>query len=197
MDTKNKIVVSCRLDEQLKNDLQTEANEKDMTPSSYIEQVIQQRFLNMEANNTIQEYRKRTLETESENERLKAEIAALSNGKENINANLTQQCADLSLYNKRLRNKVIELETSCKQLTQDKNTAIQTRPYWINESIHQRILVAIKQLKDIKPKYTEEQLLLLATEVTLKNERNFFEIYKIGDFLEKYPKFFTFKTQTI
>ena len=42
--------------------------------------------------------------------------------------------------------------------------------------------MAIKQLKAIKPKYSEEQLLLLATEVTLKNERSFFQMYKISDF---------------
>ncbi|MBL7818915.1 MAG: hypothetical protein JNL70_28200 [Saprospiraceae bacterium] len=197
MDTKNKIVVSCRLDEQLKNDIQTEALEKGLTPSSYIEAIIRQRALNKEADNMIQEYRKRALETETDNERLRAEITALSNGNENINANLTQQCADLSLYNKRLRNKVIELETSCKQLMQDKNTATQTRPYWISETIHQRIIMAVKQLKTIKPKYSEEQLLLLATEVTLKNERAFFQMYKISDFLESNSKFFTFKSQTI
>lgn len=197
MDTKNKIVVSCRLDEQLKNDIQTEALEKGLTPSSYIEAIIQQRALNKEADNMIQEYRKRALETETDNERLRAEITALSKGNENINANLTQQCADLSLYNKRLRNKVIELEASCKQLMQDKNTATQTRPYWISETIHQRILMAVKQLKTIKPKYSEEQLLLLATEVTLKNERAFFQMYKISDFLESNSKFFTFKSQTI
>ena len=201
MNANNKIVVSCRLDEQLKNDLQTEANEKGMTSSSYIEAIIQQRALNNEADNTIQEYRKRTLETETENERLQAEIAALSNGNENVNANsnsnLTQQYADLSLYNKRLRDRIIELETTCKQLMQDKNTAIQTRPYWISETIHQRILIALKQLKGIKPKYSEEQLLLLSTEVTLKNERSFFQMYKISDFLETNSKFFTFKSQTI
>lgn len=197
MNTNNKIVVSCRLDEQLKDDLQTEASESNMTASSYIEQIIQQRALGKEADNMIQEYRKRALGTENENEQLKAEIVALSNGNEDVNVNLTQQCADLSLYNKRLRDRVIELETSCKQLIHDKNTAIQTRPYWISETIHQRILMAIKQLKSIKPKYTEEQLLLLATEVTLKNERSFLNMYQIGDFLEKYPHFFTFKTLTV
>jgi antitoxin component of RelBE/YafQ-DinJ toxin-antitoxin module len=169
MDNKNKIVVSCRIDEQLKNDLQTEADERGMTASSYIEQVIQQRAINCEANGVIEEYRKRTLETESENERLRAEIAALSNGNENVNVNLTQQCADLSLDNKRLRDRIIQLESHCKQLMQDKNTATQTRPYWISETTHQRIVNTTKQLKSIKPRFSEEQLLLLAVEVTLSN----------------------------
>lgn len=197
MNTNNKIVVSSRFSGQLKSDILTEAKEKGMTPSSYIAAIIQQRALNKEADSMIQEYRKRTLEAETENERLKAEIAALSNGNENVNANLTQQCADLSLYNKRLREEVIELETACKQLMQEKNTALQTRPYWISEVIHQRILVNLKKLKAIIPKYSEEQLLLLAAEVTLKNERSWIEMYTVSDFLKYNPKFFTLKSQAI
>lgn len=197
MNTNNKIVVSSRFSGQLKSDILTEAKEKGMTPSSYIAAIIQQRALNKEADSMIQEYRKRTLEAETENERLKAEIAALSNGNENVNANLTQQCADLSLYNKRLREEVIELETACKQLMQEKNTALQTRPYWISEVIHQRILENLKKLKAIIPQYSEEQLLLLAAEVTLKNERSWIEMYTVSDFLKYNPKFFTLKSQAI
>lgn len=197
MNTNNKIVVSARFNDQLKSDILAEAKEKSMTPSKYIESIMQQRALNTEADVMIQEYRKRTLEAETENERLKAEIAALSNGNENVNANLTEQCADLSLYNKRLREKVIELETACKQLMQEKNTALQTRPYWISEVIHQRILVVLKRLKAVIPKYSEEQLLLLAAEVTLENERSWIEMYTVSDFLKYNPKFFTSKSQTI
>lgn len=197
MNANNKIVVSSRFSEQLKNDILTEAKEKGITPSSYIEDIIQHRALHSEADGMIQEYRKRTLEAETENERLKAEIAALSNGNENVNANLTQQCADLTLYNKRLREEVIKLEAACKQLMLEKNTALQTRPYWISEVTHQRLLVTLKKLKAIRPKYSEEQLLLLAAEVALKNERSWIEMYTVSDFLKDNPKFFTLKSQTI
>jgi predicted DNA-binding ribbon-helix-helix protein len=193
MDTKNKTVVSCRLDEQLKNELQAEATERDMTISSYIEEVMQQRATNANANTAIHQYSRRTLEAEAEIERLRAEIIALSSGNENINGNLTQQCAELSIDNKKLRERTLQLEAYCKQLVQAQDVAKQTRPYWISETTHQRIVSTIKQLKSLKKDFSEEQLLLLAAEVTLKNEQSDFTTLTISDFMKRNLNFFTSK----
>jgi predicted DNA-binding ribbon-helix-helix protein len=196
MDNKNKIVVSCRLDDELKNALQAEATERGMTFSSYMEEVMEQRATNANANSVIHEYSRRTLETEAENERLRAEITALSSGNENVNGNLTQQCAALSIDNKKLRERILQLEAYCKQIVQAHNEAKQTRPYWISETTHQRIVASIKQLKSIKSDFSEEQLLLLAAEITLKNEQSSFTTLTINDFLKRNLNFFTFKTLT-
>lgn len=196
MNTLNKIVVSCRLDDELKNALQAEATERGMTFSSYMEEVMEQRATNANANSVIHEYSRRTLETEAENERLRAEITALSSGNENVNGNLTQQCAALSIDNKKLRERILQLEAYCKQIVQAHNEAKQTRPYWISETTHQRIVTSIKQLKSIKSDFSEEQLLLLAAEITLKNEQSSFTTLTINDFLKRNLNFFTFKTLT-
>lgn len=196
MDNKNKIVVSCRLDDELKNALQAEATERGMTFSSYMEEVMEQRATNANANSVIHEYSRRTLEAEAENERLRAEIKALSSGNENVNGNLTQQCAALSIDNKKLRERILQLEAYCKQIVQAHNEAKQTRPYWISETTHQRIVTSIKQLKSIKSDFSEEQLLLLAAEITLKNEQSSFTTLTINDFLKRNLNFFTFKTLT-
>lgn len=196
MDNKNKIVVSCRLDDELKNALQAEATERGMTFSSYMEELMEQRATNANANSVIHEYSRRTLETEAENERLRAEITALSSGNENVNGNLTQQCAALSIDNKKLRERILQLEAYCKQIVQAHNEAKQTRPYWISETTHQRIVTSIKQLKSIKSDFSEEQLLLLAAEITLKNEQSSFTTLTINDFLKRNLNFFTFKTLT-
>jgi predicted DNA-binding ribbon-helix-helix protein len=193
MDNKNKIVVSCRLDDELKNALQAEATERGMTFSSYMEEVMEQRATNANANSVIHEYSRRTLETEAENERLRAEIMALSSGNENVNGNLTQQCAELSIDNKKLRERILQLEAYCKQIVQAHNEAKQTRPYWISETTHQRIVKSIKQLKSIKSDFSEEQLLLLAAEVTLKNEQSDFTTLTISDFMKRNLNFFTSK----
>lgn len=196
MNTQTKIVVSCRLDDELKNALQTEATERGMTFSSYMEEVMEQRATNANANSVIHEYSRRSLEAEAENERLRAEIKALSSGNENVNGNLTQQCAEFSLDNKKLRERILQLETHCKQVVQAHNETKQTRPYWISETVHQRIVNSIKQLKRIKSDFSEEQLLLLAAEVTLKNEQSDFTMLTINDFLKRNLNFFTFKTLT-
>lgn len=196
MDNKNKIVVSCRLDDELKDALQAEATERGMTFSSYMEEVMEQRATNANANSVIHEYSRRSLEAEAENERLRAEIKALSSGNENVNGNLTQQCAELSLDNKKLRERILQLEAHCKQVVQARNETKQTRPYWISETVHQRIVNSIKQLKRIKSDFSEEQLLLLAAEVTLKNEQSDFTMLTINDFLKRNLNFFTFKTLT-
>ena len=192
-----KIVVSCRIEDQLKTDLQTEAIKQDLSVSSYIENILYQRNHNAQASNTIQEYRKRMLEAEVENERLKVEVVALSKENGSTNYNLAKQCGELSLDNINLRDKVVQLEKYCQQLDREKKTAVQTRPYWISETTHQRVINSIKKLKNIRPQYSEEQLLLLATEITLNNERNWFDVYKISDFLDSYPQFLTFKTPTV
>jgi predicted DNA-binding ribbon-helix-helix protein len=193
MDTKNKMVVSCRLDEQLKNELQAEATERDMTISSYIEEVMQQRATNANANSAIHEYSRRALEAEAEIERLNAEVVALSSGNENVNGNLTQQCGELSMDNKKLRERILQLEAHCKQLVQAHDIAKQSRPYWISETTHQRIVSTIKQLKSLKKDFSEEQLLLLAAEVTLKNEQSDFTTLTISDFMKRNLNFFTSK----
>jgi predicted DNA-binding ribbon-helix-helix protein len=196
MDTKNKTVVSCRLDEQLKNELQAEATERDMTISSYIEEVMQQRATNANANSAIHTYSRRTLEAEAEIERLQAEIVALSSGNENVNENLTQQCAEFSIDNKKLRERILQLEAHCKQLVQAHDATKQTRPYWISETTHQRIVGTVKQLKSIRSDFSEEQLLLLAAEITLKNEQSDFTTLTINDFMKRNSTFFTSKTLT-
>lgn len=193
MDTKNKTVVSCRLDEQLKNELQAEAIDRDMTISSYIEEVMQQRATNANANSAIHEYSRRALEAEAEIERLNAEVVALSSGNENVNGNLTQQCGELSMDNKKLRERILQLEAHCKQLVQAHDIAKQSRPYWISETTHQRIVSTIKQLKSLKKDFSEEQLLLLAAEVTLKNEQSDFTTLTISDFMKRNLNFFTSK----
>lgn len=196
MSIKTKTVVSCRLDEQLKDALQAEATERGITASSYIEEVLERRATNANANSVIHEYSRRTLEAEAEIERLTAEINALSSGNENVNVNLTQQCAELSIDNKKLRERILQLEAYCKQLVQAHDVAKQTRPYWISETTHQRIVGTIKQLKTLKKDFSEEQLLLLAAEVTLKNEQSHFTMLTISDFMKRNSNFFTPKMQT-
>ena len=196
----SKVVLSCRIEPDLKDELITEATEEGVALSSYIESLLVQRNTEF----TLQEEKEddsdfidgllnRVKELEDENTELKESVEKTDTPQ------YSSHQLELQTQVNQLEKEYLNLSQRYKDVMTEKDALLKAgnrgTPNWLSKEIYNQIVDNLNQLKSKHDDYTHEELLLSAVAVALKNDSSFFTTYTLKDFWKRNPDFINFKNQ--
>lgn len=205
MKENNKTTLTFRLSDDLKAELATEAEEKKMTASAYVEHLIMSRQQGNEGQVLLmQSLREQIIELELENEKLRcAQDSTPQNGDTQADSlhirELTDKMAVLITENKSLRAQQFENQEHLKTVIKERDTLIKLKggsyPHWFSEEGYKQFISQIKKLLSIHPDKSAEQIVLSSMSVTLENETNSFFVNRLSGFWKQNPHYLTTSKQ--
>jgi hypothetical protein len=163
---KNKVVMACRIEPDLKETLEQEAYNNGLSLSAYIEEVMSKHEVIFQVESL-----------EEENEKLQASLRQEVQVHKRV---LTE--------NERLRNENAALEYDVR-----KN---QQRLFWLDDVDIANVTKLVSTLNPQFPTLTNKEILLVCLATAIRNEGSSWELYKMKDFLKYNPDFLTPKLRT-
>jgi hypothetical protein len=194
-----KIVLSCRIEPYLKEELAYEAIMQDEVLSSYIESILIDRddkiFLEAEVDSNA------GIMTALLNriEELKEENTELRECRKDFDdtPKYTSNELELETQVKQLEKEYLNLSQRFKDLMTERDALLKAGstglPDWLSTECYNQIVAQLKQLKRRHSQYSAEDLLLSAVTVTVENERNSVVSYTLTDYWERNPHFINLK----
>lgn len=194
-----KVVLSCRIEPDLKEELTHEAAEEGIALSSYIESLLIHRdteftLQDEEEGNSdlIAELQNRIEELEDENTEMREHFGKLDNTPQYTGREL-----ELETQVKQLEKEYLNLSQRFKDLMTERDALLKAGstglPNWLSPECYNQMVNILNQLKSQHKAYTHEELLLSAVAVTHENDKSFFTTYTLKDFWERNPNFINLK----
>ena len=194
-----KVVLSCRIEPDLKEKLTHEAVEEGIALSSYIESLLIHRdskstFVDEEEDNSelMAGLQNRIEELEDENTELREHFSKLDTPPQYTGREL-----ELETRVKQLEKEYLNLSHRFKDLMTERDALLKAGstglPNWLSTECYNQIVKHLKELKRAHSEYTHEELLLSAVAVALKNDNSLFNVYTLEDFWSRNPHFLNLK----
>lgn len=203
--TEIKAPVACRIPNELRQQLETEAAEEGQSLANYMASILENRNTPVNATNAadsdeleaeifgklMEEY-ERAEALEAENAQLKAASKAVEVQQDNERIlALKTQLAQTERQYQDLLQRHTRVATERDTLAKLPTHAL---PTWWSPEHYNETVPYIKSLSSKHPDYSAEQLLLSAVAVAAANEENSFFVYTLKDFWRRNPHFLNLQT---
>ena len=191
-----KIMVGCRAEPDLKTVLETEAAQTHKTLSAYIEGILKQRHF---AEDDVDKLKERIFELETQNTSLQSrwQEASENDNVSDNDAELEKKTLAQDVEIRTLKQQKMDITDMYKRVVEERNVLAKMHgkviPHWMSDDSYNQVVNYLNQLHKLRPKLSHEQLLIVSLATVIKNEESSYVVYRMADFLEFNPNFFTTK----
>lgn len=195
-----KIMVGCRMNPDLKELLDAEAAEKDMSLSAYLEALVVNRTHNSVDVEKLKEKIFELESTISEFQQQQAKMSDNHNSDSFDSTEISKELMEKGIENRMLKQDKAELIEKFRQALRERDVAMKMQgkpiPHWISNNGYKLLIELIIKLKRHYPNQTHEELLLSSVELVNFNEKKpLFIIDTLSKLWKHQPHFITILKQ--
>lgn len=195
-----KIMVGCRMNPDLKELLDAEAAEKDMSLSAYLEALVVNRTHNSVDVEKLKEKIFELESTISEFQQQQAKMLDTNNSDFFDATEVSKELMEKGIENRMLKQDKAELIEKLRQALRERDVAMKMQgksiPHWISDNGYKQLIELINKLKRHYPNQTYEELLLSSVELVNFNEKKpLFIIDTLSKLWKHQPHFITILKQ--